>query len=246
MTMKPIHMAETLAVGSVEDFVTLGEIAELIEIMDRHLAAEGADRFADARAESIHEVPGHTASEAMQIYEPAGRLEVAKIPDEAETLLQEAFQRASDAVGRLMPSITTCRPWTYVEYGPGQHITPHLDGIAPDPLSWPRQIAGISIVISSPVDGGAFFVESSSDSRLWDRPCPDPAAGYAPGAWLAHDGADYSAAWFRDMPRTRWSVNPAVGTALLYGSQLTHGTDPVRQGRSRKFISWLIAATDQH
>jgi hypothetical protein len=140
-----------------------------------------------------------------------------------------------------MPSITACRRWTYVEYGPGQHITPHLDGIAPDPLTWPRQIAGISIVISPPVDGGAFFVESASDSRLWDRQCPDAAAGYAPGSWLAHDGADYSTAWFRDMPRTRWSVTPAVGTALLYGSQLTHGTEPVRQGRSRKFISWLIA-----
>ena len=43
------------------------------------------------------------------------------------------------AIRRAMPAITTCRPWTYVEYRPGQYITPHVDGIAPDPYAWPRQ-----------------------------------------------------------------------------------------------------------
>jgi hypothetical protein len=241
VTANLIHMAETLAIGSIENFVDPTEIAQLVKIMDTFLAEEGAARFADARADSIHEIPGHTAVEAMAVYEPAGRLEAAKIPNEAEGILQQSFGRASAALARLMPSITTCRPWTYVDYGPGQHITPHLDGIAPDPLSWPRQIAGISIVITPAIEGGAFFVETASDSRLWHHACTDTEAGYVPGTWWAHDGADHSADWFRDMPRTRWSVNPAAGTALLYGSQLTHGTEPVRQGRARKFISWLVA-----
>jgi hypothetical protein len=127
-----------------------------------------------------------------------------------------------------------------VEYGHGQHITAHLDGIAPDPLEWPRQIAGISIVIDAPTDGGAFFAETASGEPLWAT-TPPPGAGYYPGMWLAHDGADHSSAWFRDLPRTRWTVAPAPGTALLYGSQLAHGTEPVCAGIARKFISWLIA-----
>jgi hypothetical protein len=39
-------------------------------------------------------------------------------------------------------------------------------------------------------------------------------------------------------------VTPAPGTALLYGSQLIHGTEPVTCGRVAKFISWLIASPE--
>jgi hypothetical protein len=234
-------MAETLAVGSIEGFVRPPETAELAQIMDAFLVEDGTARFGHNRTESIHEIPGYDAIEAMEVYEPAGRLEIPKIPDDAERILERAFDRSRTAVARIMPSVTICRSWTYVEYGPGQHITPHLDGIAPDPVAWPRQIAGVSIVIAQPDEGGAFFVETASDERLWKRRCTDPNHGYVPGMWLAHDGADFSADWFRAMPRTRWNVDPAPGTALLYGSQLTHGTEPVRQGRGRKFISWLVA-----
>ena len=143
-------------------------------------------------------------------------------------------------------AITTCRPWTYIEYGPGQHITSHLDGIAPDPLAWPRQIAGISVVITQPEAGGTFYIETASSDRLWDtRLSAGAETGYADDMWLAHEGADHSAPWFAEMPRTRWSVSPAPGTAVFYGSQLAHGTEPVISGRAAKFISWLTADTGQ-
>jgi len=237
-----IHLAETLGVASVEDFITDDERAQLTALMNDVLTAEDAARFGSARNTSIHEIPGHSAEQAMAVYEPAGRIEIPTVPEAAEKLLQDAFDRARPALARAMPSITICRPWTYVEYGPGQHITPHLDGIAPDPLAWPRQIAGISIVITPALAGGAFYVETTSSDRLWHHQPNDPAPhGYAQGMWLAHDGADNSAPWFRAMPRTRWSVDPAPGTALLYGSQLAHGTLPVTDGRIAKFISWLAA-----
>jgi hypothetical protein len=180
----------------------------------------------------------------MAVYEPSGRVEVAQIPAEAEKLLQGAFQRARPALSRVMPSGTACRPWTYVEYGPGQHITSHLDGIAPDPLAWPRQIAGISVGISQPEAGGGFYVETAASDRLWHTRLSDSSGhNYADGMWLAHEGADHSAAWFAEMPRTRWSVQPVPGTAVFYGSQLAHGTEQVQSGRAAKFISWLIADT---
>lgn len=244
MTRSPIHVAETVAVGSVEGFLTPSETAELTTVMDGFLTSYERAQFAEQRTQSIHEIPGHTTEQAMALYEPAGRVEVPKIPDRAEQVLQLAFDRARPALARLIPSVTTCRPWTYVEYGPGQHITAHVDGIAPNPMGWPRQIAGISIVIGEPVEGGEFYVETTSDGRLWDTVCTDVASGYGSGMWLAHDGADHSAEWFRTMVRTQWSVHPTPGTALLYGSQLTHGTKPVVAGRARKFISWLISERD--
>ncbi|MFJ9239709.1 hypothetical protein ACIRJ3_32580 [Streptomyces anulatus] len=237
-----IHIAETVAIGSIESFLNPEERDRLAAVMRTFLTAEERGRFGAQRTHSIHEIPGHSPEQAMAVYEPAGRVEIPKIPAEAEDVLQAAFDRARPALSRVMPSITTCRPWTYVEYGPGQHITSHLDGIAPDPLAWPRQIAGISVVISRAQAGGGFYVESSSSNRLWNtRLDHDPNSGYADGMWLAHDGADHSAPWFAALPRTRWTVDPAPGSALLYGSQLAHGTEPVTGGRVAKFISWLIA-----
>jgi hypothetical protein len=237
-----IHIAETVTMGSVEGFLDVEERTRLATVMNDFLTDDERARFGEERTTSIHEIPGHSHERAMAVYEPAGRVEIPKIPDEAEQLLQRAFDRARPALSRVMPSITACRPWTYVEYGSGQHITGHLDGIAPDPLAWPRQIAGISVVICPAEAGGAFYVESSSSDRLWSTRLDDGTEdGYADGMWLAHDGADHSADWFAQMPRTRWSVSPAPGTALLYGSQLTHGTEPVLRGRVAKFISWLIA-----
>jgi hypothetical protein len=237
-----IHIAETVGVGSIENFLSADERSQLAFIMDEFLVAEDAARFGGERRTSIHEIPGHTTEQAMAIYEPAGRIEIPAIPETAEKLLGDAFERARPALSRVMPSITLCRPWTYVEYGVGQHITSHLDGIAPDPLAWPRQIAGISVVITQADAGGDFYAETSSSDRLWNGQAPNATAnGYAEGMWLAHDGADNSATWFQQMPRTRWSVAPAPGTALLYGSQLAHGTLPVTGGRVAKFISWLVA-----
>ncbi|GAA2837040.1 hypothetical protein RMN57_12630 [Kitasatospora sp. CM 4170] len=237
-----IHIAETVGFGSVENFIDLAEQSHLTALMNDFLAARDRACFGSDRHVSIHEIPDHTAEQVMAVYEPAGRIEVPHIPDEAEVALQHAFERARPVLARVMPSITACRPWTYVEYGPGQHITSHLDGIAPDPLNWPRQIAGISVVITPAEAGGGFYVETASSDQLWHTRLTDATHyGYADGMWLAHDGADNSATWFQQMPRTRWNVEPGPGTALLYGSQLTHGTVPVLHGRAAKFISWLIA-----
>jgi hypothetical protein len=242
MNQPAIHLAETLAVGSIEGFLTPPEITQLDTLMAEHLLVASGDRFGAGRTESIHEIPGHTTAEVMAFYEPAGRIEVRDLPADAEALLQAAFERAREPLSRALPSVTLCRPWTYVEYGPGQHITAHLDGIAPDPLGWPRQIAGISVVITEAEQGGRFQVETTADPCLWTEQAPGPGDGYAPGMRFARDGADRSAPWLTAVRRTIWTAEPAKGAALLYGSQLAHATTPVLVGRSRKFISWLAAA----
>lgn len=243
-TQPLIGLTETLTVGSIEGFLTHREAADLTAIMDEFLTNTPRSVFGTRRKTSIHEIPGHDTAEAMSIYEPAGRLEITEIPTAAEQLLQQAFTRAHPILASTLPSVTSCRPWTYVEYGAGQHITAHIDGIAPNPQCWPRQIAGISVSIGELGHGGDFFVETTSDPRIWNEAC-SVGDGYDPAMRFAHDGADNSSDWFRSMPRTRWSVAPAAGTALLYGSQLTHGTHPVTGGHARKFISWLFADNTQ-
>ena len=236
-----IHIAETLATGSIEGFLTPAETASLTQTMDAVLAATGPQPHDTGRTRTLHSIPGQTSRQAMHVYEPAGRLEIHDLPEPATHVLAAATARAMPALQRAMPSVTACRDWIYVEYGPGQHITPHLDGIAPDPETWPRQIAGISIVLQHADDGGAFFIETTAATTLWSHQRPE--TGYHQPMSVAHDGADNSATWFQSMPRTRWHVTAPPGTALLYGSQLTHGTEPVHTGRERKFISWLIAET---
>ncbi|MDN2495622.1 hypothetical protein A5780_32175 [Nocardia sp. 852002-20019_SCH5090214] len=245
---RPIGFNETLTVGSIEEFLSASEIAILEGCMDQFLRdIDGEDirsTYDQRRTTSIHEIPGHDTAVAMATYEPAGRVEITNIPGAAEDILQQAFTRSRRALQRSLPSVSSCRPWTYVEYGPGQHITPHLDGIAPDPHDWPRQIAGISVVIGTRCQGGDFFVETTSAEQLWKSGGVGQVPGYDPGMAFARDGADNSSPWFAATARTRWSAAPAPGTALLYGSQLAHGTTPVQVGRARKFISWLFA--DKH
>lgn len=244
LTQPMIGLAETLTVGSIEGFLTPSDVTDLTAIMDEFLTNTTRSEFGTHRRSSIHEIPGHDTTDAMTIYEPAGRLEVPEIPRDAEQLLHDAYLRASPILARTLPSVTSCRPWTYVEYSAGQHITPHIDGISPDPQCWPRQIAGISVSIGEPCHGGDFFIETTSDQHMWNDSFPG-GDGYHPHMRFAHDGADNSSAWFRSITRTRWSVAPAPGTALLYGSQLTHGTQPVASGHARKFISWLFADNTQ-
>ncbi|MFB6552700.1 2OG-Fe(II) oxygenase [Streptomyces sp. NPDC056405] len=234
-----IHIAETLTVSSIENFLTPEEITTLISTVDDALGDDGLRRFDTERTTTLHSIPGHTSEQAMAVYEPAGRLELHPSPETAAKILAHAVERAMPALRRALPALTSCREWMYVEYAPGQHITPHVDGIAPNPTDSVRQLAGISVVLEHAEDGGEFFVETTSHSALWsDQHGGD---GYDPAMAFTHDGADHSADWFRTMPRTRWSVHPGPGTALLYGSQVTHGTEPVRAGRERKFISWLIS-----
>lgn len=234
-----IHIAETLTVSSIENFLTPGEITTLISAVDDALGDDGLRRFDTERTTTLHSIPGRTSEQAMAVYEPAGRLEIHPPPETAAKVLAHAVERAMPALRRALPALTACREWMYVEYAPGQHITPHVDGIAPSPADPIRQLAGISVVLEHAEDGGDFFVETTSHPALWsDQHGGD---GYYPAMAFTHDGADHSADWFRTMPRTRWSVHPAPGTALLYGSQVTHGTEPVRAGRERKFISWLIS-----
>ncbi|MGW3389666.1 2OG-Fe(II) oxygenase [Streptomyces cinereoruber] len=237
-----IHIAETLSIRTVESFLRPNEIERLNDVMDDALGSLGRDRYGAGRQTTIHEIPGHSPADAQDVYEPAGRIEMTDIPYEATALLDQALKLHMAAVTRTLPSATGHRPWIYLEYGAGQYITPHADGIAPDPLTRPRQIAAATVTLTDIQDtGGAFYVETTGSDDVWTTNEAPTGSGYAPGMRFAHDGADMSSPWFRAMPRTRWSVAPSPGTLVVFGSQLVHGTEPVRAGRVRKFLTLLVS-----
>ncbi|MFC5187978.1 hypothetical protein [Actinomadura harenae] len=237
-----IHIAETLSVHTVEDFLNSDEVRHLNELMDRVLAQHGRDFFDSSRTSTIHEVPGLTSDQARALYEPSGRVELCDIPAAAEAVLNRALDRNHALIRRNLPSVEGHRPWVFLEYQNGQHVSAHADGIAPRPDTWPRQIAAASVSIElTPDDSGRFYIETSGSEAPWTPPSPHPHTAYAPGMRFVSDGTDGSSAWFSTMKRTRWTVQPAVGTLLVFGSQLIHGTDPVRAGRVRKFLTLLTA-----
>ncbi|MEW2636337.1 phytanoyl-CoA dioxygenase family protein [Streptomyces sp. NPDC048389] len=237
-----IHIAETLSTRTVEGFLKPDEIERLNLVMDDTLGSLGRDRYGTARRTTIHEVPGHSAAEAQDVYEPAGRIEMTDIPSEATALLDQALKLHMATITRTLPSVTGHRPWIYLEYGPGQYISPHADGIAPDPLARPRQIAAATVTLTDIDDtGGAFYVETTGSDAVWTADEAPVGSGYAQGMRFAQEGTDMSSPWFRTMPRTRWSVALAPGTLVVFGSQLVHGTEPVLAGRVRKFLTLFVS-----
>lgn len=237
-----IHIAETLSIRTVEGFLTPTEIERLNRVMDDELGTLGRARYGTDRRTTIHEIPGHSPAQAQELYEPVGRVEMTEIPYEATTLLDQALKHHMAAITRTLPSVTGHRPWIYLEYCAGQYITPHADGIAPDPLARPRQIAAATVTLTDTHEtGGAFYVETTGSDAPWAADEAPTGSGYAPGMRFVHDRTDMSSPWFGAMPRTRWSVSPAPGTLVSFGSQLVHGTEPVRTGRLRKFLTLFVS-----
>lgn len=222
-------LSETLAVASVEEFLDADVRAEILATMRRHTAA------LPERTGSVHSVPGLATEEVVAAYEPAGRVEVTDLTDPVVAALDAAAARALPALQRTYRSAISAGEWIYLEYGPGQYITPHIDyAVDDDPARAtlePPHVAGIGIPLNDDYAGGEFFVETTASEELWRAAARDRVRA----------GADATSEWFAQVPRSRWICQPAAGTALTYGSQLTHGTLPVRSGTVRKIIGFLSA-----
>lgn len=230
-----MYVTESLFVGSVPGFLTATDLAEIGQALDGVFQRVRVGAFAaTSRQESVHSIEGLSVREAMDVYEPRGRDELMELPDAAVAVLQRAAARSLPTVQVMLPSAREMAYWTFVSYAEGQFITPHIDLSDNDPDPEHPKVAGLSICLSDPTEysGGEFFVETACDPQQW---LPAVDAGMA----TVRPECDGSSDWYREQPRSRWTARPGRGDALVYGSQVTHGTEPVTCGRVSKIIGFL-------
>ncbi|MDT0454028.1 hypothetical protein [Streptomyces hesseae] len=215
-------MTETLAVQTVEGFLTPDETEQLTKFLDEHLAATG--------------------------WRPARPSDGLVAPGEVQEILAAGVERALPAVRRVFPSVTTATPWDYHDLGPGDRIEPHLHGVEEgmDAAGGrPQRVARVAFHLREADEGGEFYVETASSEALWTDRTAGPGSAFLPGTRFAreishHAGPEATAALAR-VPRTRWTSAPPTGTAVVYGAQLVHGVATVRAGRLRKLITNLLS-----
>ncbi|MCD9194718.1 hypothetical protein [Streptomyces albireticuli] len=219
-----IHVSETFALHTVEDFLTAEEISQLNKIMDSEPAAASG---------------------------PANAFRYEAAPRAAQAILQQAAERALPAIRRLMPSLAATARWMYTELGPGDAVPVHLDGI-PDAGPPPRRIGRIGVDIARAGQGGQFYVATSSSPGLWTGDVRGEADGFLPGTpvtrSLPHADATVPASgdepsWVETLPKTCWVTDAPAGVAFAYGAQLMHGVTPVTRGTLRKFVTDLLDGT---
>ncbi|MEU1313094.1 hypothetical protein ABZ419_29955 [Streptomyces cinnamoneus] len=219
-----ITLTETLAVDTVDEFLTAEEVAHLARVMDRHIERTGWK-------------PAYTGEE------------LAVLPDEVQDALRDAVLRHLPEIRRVFPSATGCSPWQLIQFDAGEGAVRHLDGIGADPFAAPRHVARIGVTVQDAERGGEFFFETTSSPRLWDPRFGEATTpGYAPGMRFSriapHDKIsrqDPETDWIHQVRGTPWTTPAGRGTAIVYGAQLIHGITPVTAGRCRKFITGLIA-----
>jgi hypothetical protein len=220
----PLDLAQTLAFGSIEEFLKPEERQRLSDLAAVTMAAHAGV----ARVTSVHAVDGYTPDEIRRIYEPSDRVEATDLPMEAVEILQQAFVRNLPSMQAIMPSARGAAGWFYVEYGPGQYVTSHIDCVDQQPGQGALEIAALGVPICSDYVGGEFLVETSATDALLASPGPRP-------------DVDLTSPRFSTSRRTTWSCRPEAGTAIVWGGNLAHSTSPVRQGVVRKFIARITA-----
>jgi hypothetical protein len=227
-----LHPQESLLIHSIEDFLSPTELKEIAQRMDSVVAAQGKDNLDRSRRTSVHAVDGLTTDSLMKLYEPAGRVELKDLPPDVIAILDAASDRAVPHLKRLFPSGGRLRSWIYLEYSSGQHITPHIDMAVDGTEPSGFKVAGIGVPLNDDYVGGEFYVETCGSESLW-------SSNDDKGVIQVREGADSTSDWYPELKRTQWVVRPAAGTAVLYGSQLTHGTKPIISGTIKKIIGFF-------
>jgi hypothetical protein len=220
-------MHETLRIGSVEGLLTLDELQE-VRIQIQKMMADRRTEFEVAlRRRSVHRIAGESVLRAKEVYEPQGRIEYDELPGEIADLAKSAVERRMEDIRPTFPGACKSMDWFYVEYSAGQFITPHVDYPNNEADSARPKVAAISLLVDSPDEGGEFFVETFANHYMWSQ------------AGALRRGADYHSDTFRRMPKTRWRSSIRAGDAVLSGTEMVHGTEPVIRGVASKLIGFL-------
>jgi hypothetical protein len=212
---------ESFSIFSIEDFLTKVEIKDLISAFNK-IETQTEVEFGK---HSVHTSDEYSTKELALAFEPNGRYEINNIPSEVETVLNNALKRNINRIQQIFPEVKRAIPWNFLAYGKNQFCTSHVDYIFKTETK-ETVFCGIGIMLVPATVGGEFFIETSGSEK------------YIINREVASD-MNYTNKNFKNMKRTKWTVNQKEGTAVIYGAQTIHGTNPVIEGRSKKIISWL-------
>ncbi|MEU9372653.1 hypothetical protein AB0D94_02575 [Streptomyces sp. NPDC048255] len=210
-----INTSETLAVQTIENFLTPEETMQVTKIVDDQLAATG--------------------------WVPARPAEGLTPPEAAQEILDGAIERAMPVIRRAFPSAASVAPWLYHDLKPGDRIRSHVHGMG-DPDARPVLLARVVFNLQDAEEGGEFYLDTSACEELWSDRRAGPGGAFAPGTRFVHEVTARSGPVdLGAIDSTRWVCRPPAGTTLVYGAQLIHGVMPVTVGRVRKLITDLCA-----
>ncbi|MBB1254314.1 hypothetical protein [Streptomyces alkaliterrae] len=210
-----INTSETLAVQTIENFLTVDETAQVTKVVDDQLATTGW-------------VPAHPSEGLIP-------------PGAAQEILSDAIDRAMPVIRRAFPSAAFAAPWLYHDLRPGDVIRSHVHGMG-DPGDRPVRLARVVFNLQDAESGGEFYLDTSASEELWTDRVAESDDVFAPGTRFVHEvTATSGPVALDDVTATRWVCRPPAGTTLVYGAQLIHGVTPVVAGRARKLITDLCA-----
>jgi hypothetical protein len=218
---------ETVLPYSIEGFLSREEISHIIAVIDAFKEAHPDRLQAGTRGFSVHRDSALSLEEVVASFEPKGRLDINSfdLPDEVIDVGETAFYRRIEDIRRVYPGALGPVGFTYVEYGPGQFFTPHIDGATE------IRVAGFGACLNSDFEGGEFRVETCGSGRLWVQ----QGNGEIEVAPFPSQKSD----WYRNLPRTQWTTRPVEGNAIFYGGGLTHSMKPVTAGVLKKLLAFV-------
>lgn len=210
-----INTSETLAVQTIEKFLTPDETAQVTKIVDDQLATTG--------------------------WTPVRPSEGLTPPEAVQEILTNAIDRAMPVIRRAFPSAHSVAPWLYHDLKPGDKIRSHVHGMG-DPAERPVRLARVVFNLQDAESGGDFYLDTSACEELWTDRVTGSGGVFDPGTRFVHEITARSGPVSLDaIAATRWICRPPAGTTLVYGAQLIHGVTPVIAGRVRKLITDLVA-----
>jgi len=221
LKINKFNYPETLSIHTIENFIGIDDVNKLIKLCNKGLEEANVD-FGKS---SVHTSDKFTTKKIASIYEPNGRSEFGKLSNNITEILDDAIKQNLHLIQNIFPNVKRALPWNYVEYKLNQYCTSHVDYICKTELN-EIVYAGIGIMLKTAKRGGEFYTETTGSPNfiINGEAAPD---------------LNYSNKKFVNMPKTKWVIEQSIGTAVLYGSQTIHGTNPVKQGKCYKLISWL-------